>query len=108
MKEKLKDKYHDCGHRPRNTEKRKRMAKVKPQTQNEIQQPTGTKAQTDGQGWECCRCHAINAPFVRQCSCHGYWTTTYPLPSPYVPPWKPYEITCCSNVSGHDPRVMTL
>jgi IS1 family transposase len=48
--EKLKDKYHDCGHRPRNTDKRKRMAKVKPQTQNEIQQPTGTKAQADGQG----------------------------------------------------------
>jgi hypothetical protein len=24
MKEKLKDKYHDCGHRPRNTDRRKR------------------------------------------------------------------------------------
>lgn len=105
MKEKLKDKYHDCGHRPRNTDKRKRTAKVKPPTQSEIQQPTGAKAQTAGQGWECFRCHRINAPFVQQCSCSGYFTTTYPNTPPHWPWWKQYEITCASSAT-HDPRVV--
>lgn len=35
-KEKLKDRYHDCGHRPRNTDKRKRIAMSKKEIEDSL------------------------------------------------------------------------
>jgi hypothetical protein len=79
-KETLKDKYHDCGHRPRNTDKRKRrMAKVKDVDNKLLPESAPPKAVGHGQGWECPRCHTINAPFATHCTCRQYHE-----------PWNPY------------------
>jgi hypothetical protein len=40
-KELIKDAYHDAGHRPRNTDKRKRKMKTKEETHNSLVLTTG-------------------------------------------------------------------
>lgn len=36
-------------------------------------------------GWECPRCHRINAPYVGQCTCAPEWKDV-------IPAWPPVEI----------------
>lgn len=88
-KETLKDKYHDCGHRPRNTDKRKRrMAKVKEMDNKPLQESESIKRTVHGQGWECPRCHTVNAPFKDHCGCKHYYEPFKPwIPNPKCPPW---------------------
>jgi len=82
-KETLKDKYHDCGHRPRNTDKRKRrMAKVKEMDNNPLQESESIKRTVHGQGWECPRCHTVNAPFKDHCGCWTWASSGTPPPLP--------------------------
>ena len=114
MKEKITDKYHDCGHRPRNTDKRKRrMAKVKEMDNKPLQESEPIKRTVHGQGWECPRCHTIHAPTVSRCLCvyyHQPW-----IPAPQAPPygWVPftpygYEVVTCANTPPPDCQTICM
>lgn len=58
-------------------------------------------------GWECPRCHKINAPTVQQCTCvpSGYYPY-YPYPWPYYPywgklyPWGNYTVSTSNTTNG--------
>ena len=54
-------------------------------------------------GWECPRCHHINAPWVRQCDCSTEWKITCDDTIPNNDWWKYYvKATQADCVGGSD------
>ena len=54
------------------------------------------------EGWLCRRCGKVNAPWVRQCDCHGSGTTiTWTSSNPYhqYDTWKD-KVTCASDADN--------
>ena len=54
-------------------------------------------------GWECPRCHHINAPWVRQCDCSAEWKITCDAIIPKNDWWESYvKATQADCVGGSD------
>jgi hypothetical protein len=54
-----------------------------------MEEVSGTKISEGSQGWECPRCHKINAPWKSQCDCVEI-TSPQPYYPPYYYPYYPY------------------